>query len=187
MKVTPWNILKFWKRLMFPPHREDYYRDRLTLKADLSWEPWLHASVWIGVILTLIFGETNLIPPVDFADWTWLVFGLAAPVVGFSSVWMLANCEGRYRYIGLWLRMAADAGLVVALISYLAHHIQHEVGCPGKSPFSIMADTVLAAAAWYTATLVYRDIKFLRATEHLASEIYEGRMSAELEQEADGR
>ena len=83
--------------------------------------------------------------------------------------------------------MAADIGLVIAILAYLINHIQHQATCPGKSPFSIMGDSVLLASAWFTATLVHRDIKFLMATEHLASEIYEGRMSAELEQEEDGR
>ena len=168
MRVTPWNILKFWKRLMFPPHREDFYMDRLTLKADLPWEPWLHAGVWISVIMTIILGEFGLYPPTDTADLVWLFFGLVSPPVGFAAVWMLEFHSGRIRYIALWQRAAADIGLSVAITAYLCNRLM--TGQLGV--VSIMSDIILGTAAWFTLTLVARDIRFIVATEKLAALIY---------------
>ena len=168
MKVTPWNILKFWKRLMFPPHREDFYHDRLTLKADLPWEPWLHCGVWLAVIFTIIRGEWHLYPPSDAADWIWMIFGLVSPTMGFASMWMLEHYRGKTRYVALWQRMVSDIGLSIAILAYLCNR----VGTGQFGTVSIMSDIVLASAAWFTLTLVLRDIRFIIATERLAGMIY---------------
>ncbi len=168
MRVTPWTIAKFWKRLMFPPHREDFYMDRVTLKADLPWEPWLHCGVWCAVFATIVLGEWHLYPPQDTADWVWLLFGLTSPVIGFASAWMLEYHTGKVRYIAIWQRMISDIGLSVAIIAYLLNRIYTEQLGAG----SIMADTILGLAAWFTLTLVARDIRFIVATEKLAALIY---------------
>lgn len=168
MKVTPWNIMKFWKRLMFPPHRHDFYIDRVTLKSDLPWEPWLHCGVWLSVIATIILGEWHLYPPRDFADWVWLTAGISSPTLGFASVWMLEFHPGKVRYVALWLRMIADLGLSVAIIAYLCNRIS--TGQLGA--VSIMGDVILGTAAWFTLTLVARDVRFIIATEKLAALIY---------------
>lgn len=165
MKVTPWNILKFWKRLMFPPHRSDFYHDRMTLKADLPWEPWLHCGVWIAVLITFIRGEWHLYPPNDAADWIWMIFGFSSPPIGFSSVWVLEHNKGRARYTALWMRMVSDIGLSVAILAYLCNRI----GTGQLGTVSIMSDVILASAAWFTLTLVVRDIRFIVATEELAA------------------
>lgn len=176
MKVTPLNIARFWKHLMFPPHHELHVL-RFALKAEakntpgsnLPWEPWLHCAVWLGVITTLIFGEVFLVPPGDVVDWVWIVFGLVSPVVGFSSQWMLEFCQGRYKYIGLWVRMVADIGLAIAMFSYLVNHLVN----PYKIQFAIMSDVVVFFCAWFTLTLVSRDIRFLVTTERIANALYE--------------
>jgi hypothetical protein len=160
--------MKFWKRLMFPPNREDFYIDRVTLKADLPWEPWLHCGVWLSVVVTIILGEWHLYPPEDFSDWVWLSFGLVSPPIGFASVWMLEHYSGKLRYIALWLRMSSDVGLSVAITAYLCNR----VGTGQFGAQSIMADIILASCAWFTMTLVVRDIRFIVATEKLAALIY---------------
>ena len=155
---------------MFPTRDEEYIKGRLKLGTELPWEPWLHAGVWCSVLLTMVLGETHLFPPVDAADWTWILVGLIAPPVGFTSQWLLAFNTGRLRYWGLWLRMIADIGLVVAISGYLCNrwYIDH------LFKYDIMADVVLMLAAWFTAALVYRDMKFLVATEKLASKLRAG-------------
>jgi hypothetical protein len=168
MKVTPWNIAKFWRRLMFPPDREDFYMDRVTLKADLPWEPWLHCGVWLSVAATMILGESGLYPPADSADVVWLLFGLISPPVGFFSVWALEYNPGKARYIALWTRMIADIGLSVAIVAYLCNRLM--TGQLGTQ--SIMADMILFLSAWFTMTLVLRDVRFIAATEKLAALIH---------------
>ncbi len=168
MRVTPWTIAKFWKRLMFPPHRHEYYSDRLLLKADLPWEPWLHCGVWLATFFALIFGDHGVVPPVDGVDWVWVGFGLVSPVLGFFSVWALECNRGRSRYVAIWTRMVADIGLVVAILGYLAARW----GAGGLGISSLMSDIILFLSSWFTLTLVQRDIKFLVATEKLAALIH---------------
>lgn len=173
MRVTPANIARFWKRLMFPPDTEIYRHNRLILKADLPWEPWLHATVWMSMIAILFIGEEGVVPPINGIDWYWLFFGLVSPPIGFFSVWALEHGRGTKRYCALWGRMVADAGLVVSLSLYeLARwngHEQFEALGVGND---VIPNMVLLAAMWFTSTLVWRDVRFIIATEKLAATIY---------------
>lgn len=171
MKLTVMNVGRFWKRLMFPPVSERYHLDRLSLRMDMPWEPWLHRAVWLGTILVLIFGEREVVPPVDGLDWYWIPAGLISPTLGFFSVWVLANKSGRPRYVAIWTRMIADFGLASAIVLYQLERIAEE-GFDAVGEHGILANIVLTFAAWFTFTLVWRDIKFSIATEKLAASIY---------------
>lgn len=165
MRVTPINILIFWKRLMFPPLYTNY--SNAGRKGDLPWEPWLHATVWLAVIATWLFGETHVSPPGDAPDWVWLLFGLVFPPVGFFSVWMIQFGPGSIRYVGMWSRATADFGLAVAILSYLLNKL-----LSGTAGESVMGESVLLAGAWYMVVLVKRDVEFIILTERLADAIY---------------
>ncbi len=172
MKVTPLNIARFWKRLMFPPDTDQYRYNRLVLRADMPWEPWLHAGVWLSMIFILIIGEEGVIPPLDGIDWLWVSFGLISPVIGFSSVWVLEHHTGRARYYALWGRMIADLGLVTSLLLYqLDRYLVHE-GVAFGFGFGLLPNTILFFSMWFTLTLVWRDVRFIIATEALAAAIY---------------
>ena len=172
---------------MFPPGRHEYYAERLLVKSDLPWEPWLHAGVWLATMLSLVFGDQGLVPPVYGVDWVWVVLGLVSPVVGFFSVWALEHGAGRVRYLAIWGRMAADIGLSAAIIAYL--FARWDEGMLGVS--SVLSDVILFLSAWFTLTLVHRDIKFLSATEHLAKIIHNNELEKYLSrcerQAKDGR
>lgn len=155
---------------MFPPH--SFHESRLALKGDLPWEPWLHPAVWFGVICALILGDSNILPPVDDLDWVWVVFGLVSPVVGFSSVWMLAYGGGRQRYVALWMRMLADAGIVLAILFYELVRITSHDFQSGNDRFGFVPNIVMLFAAWYMGVLVWRDVKLVVEVERLASLIY---------------
>ena len=168
------NIARYWRRLMFPPGREAYYVERLLLRADLPWEPWLHCGVWIATFMALIFGDSGLVPPVAGIDWIWVVLGLGSPPLGFFSVWALEHGRGIVRYRAIWGRMAADIGLSTAIISYLCDRLGE--GLLGVS--AILSDVILFLSAWFTLSLVHRDIKFLSATEELAGVIQRNELDA---------
>lgn len=173
MKVTPGNILRFWKRLMFPPDTDQYRHNRLALKTDMPWEPWLHAGTWIAIIITLIVGEQGVLPPIDGIDWYWIVFGLISPPIGFFSVWALEHWGSKARYCGLWGRMISDAGLATAILLYQIDRfiVHNDMSVPGVG-YGILPNVILFLAMWFTLTLVVRDIRFIIATEALAAEIY---------------
>lgn len=173
MKVTIPNIARFWKRLMFPPDTDQYRYNRLVLRSDMPWEPWLHCGVWIATFLALFFGEKHVLPPVDGIDWYWIFFGLVAPVVGFFSVWTLEHHKGRPRYYALWGRMLADAGLATAIGLYqLARYLGEDDLEHLGVGYGVMPNLILMLCMWYTLTLVVRDVRFIIATEALAAEIY---------------
>lgn len=173
MKVTLPNIGRFWKRLMFPPDTDQYRYNRLTLRSDMPWEPWLHCGVWIATFIVIIVGEKGVSPPVDGIDWYWIFFGLVSPFVGFFSVWTLEHHTGRARYYALWGRMISDAGLVIAIMLYQIDRfvVHDEIEFLGLG-YGVMPNLILFLAMWFTATLVVRDIRFIIVTEKLATEIY---------------
>jgi len=154
---------------MFPPDTTQYRYNRLALKYDMPWEPWLHCAVWLGTIWALIFGERGIMPPIDGIDWYWIGFGLVSPVVGFFSVWTLEHHQGKPRYYALWGRMLADAGLTTAILIYLLdrHMVLQDAGVEVG-----VSNIVMFFAMLFTATLVARDLQFIHDTEHLAAKIY---------------
>lgn len=173
MKVTIPNIGRFWKRLMFPPDSEQYRHNRLVLKADMPWEPWLHAGTWIAIILVLVVGERGVLPPIDGIDWYWITFGLVSPFIGFFSVWTLEHHTGRARYFGLWGRMIADFGLAMTILLYQTDRfLVHADNNKLTFGYGIYPNLILFLAMWFTLTLVWRDIRFIVATEALAASIY---------------
>lgn len=169
MRVTPLNIARFWKRLMFPPDTDQYRYNRLVLKADMPWEPWLHAGAWCAFLLMLVVGDHGVVPPIDGIDWWWVCFGLTSPVLGFFSVWVLEFHTGRARYFALWGRMIADFGLAVALLLYQIARFSWDSDLLFGS--GILPNIVLFLSMWFTATLVVRDIRFIVVTERVAAQI----------------
>ena len=168
MKITPRNIARFWHLLMFPPSPGPNLRQRLHLKGDPPWEPWLHCAVWISVFAVL--GSHYLVGiTLDCLDWIWIFLGLVSPPVGFFSVWMLVyNTGGKSRYIAMWMRLAADFGLVVTILIYQISRLGE-----GNHLHPLMANIVLAFSGWYMGTLVVRDIRLVHAVEKLANSIYQ--------------
>lgn len=175
MKVTPANIMKFWGRLMWPPDDDHYLHARMNRLTDLPWEPWLHCGIWLSAIFTMIVGEYHLYPPLDAADWAWLILALSAPPIGFASQWMLAFHKGRLKYWALWLRMISDVGLSLAILCYLINRWY----TGDLWVLDITADFILMLSMWFTLTLVARDIRLLLATERLAAHIRAGDISVE--------
>jgi hypothetical protein len=165
---SPFRVLK---RLFLPVPLNEYYLARLSAKADLPWQPYLHNAIFWGVILTLLFGEREVIPPVKGIDWIWVIAGLASPIIGFVSLVFLENGTGETRYRAFWLRLAADVGLATAILAYgvdsgIAH--QHD----RASDIMYLGDAVLFSALMFLFVLIYRDIKFLALAERVATELH---------------
>lgn len=164
--------MRFWKRLMFPPQHSTFHADRLSLKGDLPWEPWIHCGIWLSMFAILAFGESDVVPPVDDFDWVWLIGGLLSPPVGFASVWMLAYCSGKFRYVAMWLRMLADAGVVMTIFLYQMERFQNHGWESVGFGHGIMGNVLLDFSAWYMSVLVGRDIRLIIEAEKLAAAIY---------------
>ena len=174
VKTSPYKVLLFWRDLMFPPR--DFQTSRLALEGDLPWEPWIHPAMWLGAAGAIIFGDGDLVPPIDGTDYVWLSFGIISPVLGFCSVWMLAYGTGASRYVAMWMRTIADLGIVLAIAFYefekmVAHG--NSVIFQGLGQ-GFVPNLVMIFAAWYMSVLVWRDVKVLIAVEKLAASIHMG-------------
>lgn len=156
---------------MFPPQWSDFQSDRVSLKGDLPWEPWLHPAIWFATMAVLAFGDGVVYPPFDNLDFLWVSFGLASPVLGFSSVWMLHFGDGRRRYQAIWLRAVSGIGLVTGTLIYYFEYIYRTNSSNVYRPF-IFPSVVVFFCLWYLLVLIFRDAKLIVKIEKLASALH---------------
>lgn len=163
-------IKDMWKFLHINLFPETNFEARLALKADLAWQPYLHPAVLIGCLLTLAFGDRDMIPPVDHWDWLWLAAGIVSPLLGFASIWMMKTKTGRARYRAFWLRLAANLGIITAMTVYEIARFSTEIRHPIE--YHPIVDTVFISAIAFMTVVVVRDIRFLIVVEKVAALIY---------------
>jgi hypothetical protein len=171
--------MKFWKflkNLYLPIAEADYYSARLALKADLAWQPYLHTTVWWGVVLTFIFGDPRFLPPGDGLDWIWVIGGLTAPILGVTAVWRMKNGTPKQKYRAFWMRLASDMGLWSTMMAFEIQRLCvlpftppcTKQPCPNGDGWQPFADLIIMGAIIFVSVLIYRDIRFLKITERLA-------------------
>jgi hypothetical protein len=165
------DMWRFFVRRILPEvDNGGYYQARLSLKADLAWQPYLHPAVFIGSFLTILFGDRDMIPPVDHWDWVWLGGGLVSPIAGFTSIWIMKKKPGRPRYRAFWLRLASNIGVATTMMVYEIARFSTEIRSPIE--YHPLVDTVFLASILFMLVLIYRDIKFLLIMERVAAVIY---------------
>jgi hypothetical protein len=153
----------FW-----PPGNAEWWKQRLSIRADLAWQPFLFTAVWWGACLTMILRILDIYdvdPPgksIDSIEGIWLYGALSFPVVGYISVQVIQNGRGKWLYGALWCRLAADIGVATSLFCFMLR----EAVTDEAHPFML---TIMAAAVLFLTFLTVRDIKFLVATERLAN------------------
>lgn len=161
------KLTRFFVDTLLPKHD---HKDRLNLRPTLAWQPWLHLAVLLGSLLTLVFGDRDMIPPVDGWDWVWLTAGITAPIVGFVSIWLMKHRTGQVRYRAFWLRLAANCGVVTTMSAYEVARVSREIQYPIE--YHPLVDTVFLAAILFMIVVIYRDVKFLILVEKVAAMIY---------------
>jgi hypothetical protein len=174
------RFLRFLSGLFIPRPREDYYLARLALKADLAWQPYLHTTIFWGVIFTVAFGDPQFIPPEDIFDYIWIFGGIAGPLVGIRAVWMMKHSRytGEDRYRAFWMRLSSDIMLASTISAFEIERLcvlpftpPCKAGEPCGIGFEPFVDTVLLGALAFLLVLIIRDIKFLIITERIADEL----------------
>lgn len=161
------KLTRFFIDSVLPKHD---HKARLNLQPALSWQPWLHPAIMLGSILTLVFGDRDMIPPINGWDWVWLTAGIISPPLGFWSIWLMKHHTGRVRYRAFWLRLAANAGAVTTMSAYEVARFSVELSDPIE--YHPLVDTVFLAAILFMVVVIYRDLKFLVLVERLAAVIY---------------
>jgi hypothetical protein len=161
------SVFRLLKRLVVPAPDEDWSRARMGVRADLAWQPYLFLAVFYGTILSVTLGDKTIDPPgADFeaAEWLWSITAIGSPPLAFVAVWMIIHTSGRWRYLALWLRLAADIGIMAAMIAYLYEHIATRA----EHPFE---GAIVVASIIFIWVLIWRDIRFLIITERLARKL----------------
>lgn len=164
------RLNRFFLERVLPADGDEYYAARLSMKPSLPWMPYLHPALLVGSLLTLLFGDRNMIPPINGWDWVWLTAGITSPLVGFWSIWIMHHYTGRLRYRAFWMRLAANIGLLTAMSSYEVARFTVELVDPIE--YHPLVDTVFLAAILFVSVVIWRDIKFLLVVERVAALIY---------------
>lgn len=102
---------------------------------------------------------------------TWLALAIFSPMVALAAWVMIEKRSGRWRFLGMWMRLAADIGAVTVMLSYhaVSAFSQRQAG-----ETQIFARYMIGAILIFVCALMIRDIWTLIVTERLAGEIHRG-------------
>lgn len=159
-----WAFLRQVRYLFIPPkNTPDWQR--------IAYQPMLYVALWIATLIILIKGDFAAIPPI-FADettgttyWLWTGLSLTCPPLGLFSLWMVQSANGVWKYRGLWTRLGADVGQLIALLIYIV--LRFVIG-----DWHVYPQATLLASTVFVAHLVLRDAERLWAVERLASKLH---------------
>lgn len=161
------RVFRFLFNMFLPPADKEWIKSRLEVRADLHWQPWLFTATFYGALLTLLLGGVALVPPgVDVGgfEWVWLLAAFTCPPVAFAAAWFVRHGKGRVRYIAMWVRLAADIGVLTSLTTFLVERIFFGVGHPFEY-------AIFTACCLFLAVICARDVKLLILTERLADRL----------------
>lgn len=137
---------------------------------DQSWR-----SIWFQPVLYLfLFGAgirlaVNQTEPPPFTQVIaadgfyelWLALLVGSPPAAAVSWWLIFTRRGRFRYAGMWLRLSADLGVFVTLLTY---HLAVIAGNPATES-RIFSRYVVGAVMLFTVELIVRDVWALAVVE----------------------
>ena len=101
----------------------------------------------------------------------WLGMVILAPVVALLSWVMIEKLSGRWRFIGMWLRLTSSIGSLTVLTVYHAVIAFHQ-GDTGET--QIFSRYMIGSILIFVCSLLIRDIWTLVITERLAGRIHRG-------------
>ena len=160
-----WPFIKTVRHVFIPPKdTPDWQR--------IAYQPMLYLALWIAAFIILVKGDFASIPPI-FADHAvggetyhlWTGLSLACPPLGLVSLWMVQSANGVWKYRGLWTRIGADFGQLVALVIYT--WVRFAIG-----DWHVYPQATLIASTLFVAHLVLRDAERLVAVERLATKLH---------------
>lgn len=160
--IVPIRWLQQW--VVPPEGTEDWQR--------VSFQPMLYLATWVATWIILLWGDlTNSHHPGAFRDestetfWIWGSLGLVAPLLGIGSLRLITHGKGKWRYRGLWLRLAADVGQFTSMALYTIARL-------GVGDFHVYPVSCMLACLLFVFHLNLRDLNRLRAVEKLATELH---------------
>ncbi len=135
----------------------------------------LYLGSWLAALTIIVFGDFTNIPAHAGIDqdrqfglfWIWATLALMAPILALGSLWIIQHRDGRTRYRGLWLRLAADTLQFTAMGTYTVLRVVW-------GDYHIYPVAILVSATVFVGHLILRDIRRLIQVEQLATKIRRG-------------
>ena len=159
-----WPFIKTVQHVFVPPKGTDDWQ-------RIAYQPMLYLCLWIAAIVILIKGDFAAIPPI-FKDettgstyWLWTGLSLICPPIALASLWLIQQASGVWKYRGLWTRLGADFGQLIALVIYT--WIRFAIG-----DWHVYPQATLIASTLFVAHLVLRDAERLFVVERLATKLH---------------
>lgn len=155
--------VRWLQRYFVPPRSDDWDR--------IAYQPMLYLATFLAALTVLVFGDFVAFPPHQGIEtthavyWMWLAMSLGCPLLGLGSLWLIQNRVGKYRYRGLWLRLAADIGQFTTMLIYVVLRLTW-------GDYHIYPVAVLVSATLFVGHLVIRDVRRLAQVERLAFRLH---------------
>lgn len=139
--------------------------------AKVAFQPILYLTLWIAAVVIFIVGDRHTVPFPDNVNplfWVWGGLSIVCPLAALGAVRLLRHASNpRWKYRGLWLRLAADIFQLTAMSAYLAMRM-------AEGDYQIYPVAALIAATVFVGHLVMRDCKHLKQVENLATDLRNG-------------
>jgi len=134
----------------------------------VRFQPIMFAFLWIAMWHIASPGGGNAaIDALGIAAWPiWLATGFLCPPLLLLSWWLIEKQQGRWRYRGMWMRLAADVGEFGVLAAFLWARLTSMDPVTDAREFGWIAISSMAA---FLVALVARDIVMLGVVEHIAT------------------
>lgn len=101
----------------------------------------------------------------------WLGMVIVAPLGALLSWILIEKCSGRWRFIGMWIRLTSSIGALTVLMTYHAVSAFHQ---RDALETQIFARYMIGAILIFSCFLLVRDIWTLVITERMAGRIHRG-------------
>ena len=99
----------------------------------------------------------------------WLFLAVASPLAALTAWWMTKKLSGRWRYIGMWLRLASTIGAVTVMMAY---HAVSAFSGRDAGETQIFARYMVGSILIFLCALMIRDVWTMVITERVANQIH---------------
>jgi hypothetical protein len=138
----------------------------------VAFQPILYFFLWGAAIRLWIDAD----PPPNFDDIitqgfypVWLSLGIIGPPLALLSWFLIQKCYGKWTFIGMWVRWAADVTMFIAVLTY---HLTNVAKAATES--RIYSRYIVGATLVFILCLIVRDAWVIFITERLAMRIHRG-------------
>ena len=144
----------------------------------VAFQPILYLVLWAAAIRLGLSDYTNIPFREVLTGWTealWEALSIGCPPLAGVAWWMIVHRPPRAKLAGHWLRLSADIGMLVAVLTY---HVATVLGqSQWRDDATIYSRYLTGSVILFLAVLVVRDVWVLVTINRLAAGIRDGRLS----------